>query len=138
MDKERPYTRPLGQLRSVGLRPTRQRLALAKLLFEGTNRHISAEMLHGEALEARVPISLATVYNTLHQFTRVGLLREIIVDSSCSYFDTNTSNHHHFYCEDTRELTDIDGCDIQFGQLPKPPASKKISGVHVVVWIKSN
>ena len=138
MNSGRPYAKLLDQLRSLGMRPTRQRLALAKLLFEGNNRHVTAEVLLREALDARVRISLATVYNTLHQFTRVGLLREIVVDAGCSYFDTNTSNHHHFYCEDTHELTGIDGIDIQFGQLPKPPASKKISGVHVVVWIKSN
>lgn len=138
MAKGHPYAIPLTQLRSVGMRPTRQRLALAKLLFDGNNRHITAEMLHGEAIEARVRVSLATVYNTLHQFTRVGLLNEIVVDSGSSYFDTNTSNHHHFYCEDTRELTDIDGKDIKFGRLPKAPVSKEISGVDVVVRIRSS
>ena len=80
MKVERPYTRLLDQLRSAGLRLTRQRLALAKLLFGGMERHVTAEMLHGEAQEARVPVSLATVYNTLHQFTDAGLLKEIMVD----------------------------------------------------------
>ena len=138
MNSGRPYAKLLDQLRSLGMRPTRQRLALAKLLFEGNNRHVTAEVLLREALDARVRISLATVYNTLHQFTRVGLLREIVVDAGCSYFDTNTSDHHHFYCEDTHELTDIDGIDIQFGQLPKAPSKKEISGVDVVVRIRSS
>ena len=79
MKAERPYTRQLDQLRSAGLRPTRQRLALAKILLNGAARHVTAEMLHGEAQEARVPVSLATVYNTLHQFTDAGLLKEIMV-----------------------------------------------------------
>jgi len=136
MKQERPYTRPLDQLRSVGLRPTRQRLALAKLLFDGTDRHVTAEMLHGEAQAARVRVSLATVYNTLHQFTDAGLLKEIVVDSGRSYFDTNTSQHHHFYCEDSRELSDIDGAEVAFGHLPNPPAGKEVSGVDVIVRVK--
>src|ERR1700760_3899761 len=83
-------------LRDVGLRPTRQRVALGWLLFAKGDRHITAEMLYEEATGSRVRLSLATVYNTLHQFTEVGLLREIAVDGSKTYFDTNTSDHHHF------------------------------------------
>ena len=97
MTLERPYSKPLEQLSSVGLRPTSQRMILAKLLFDGTRRHVTAEMLHYEVLRSQKKVSLATVYNTLHLFTKLGLLREIIVDSDCSYFDTNTTNHHHFY-----------------------------------------
>jgi len=99
MEKIRPYSQALDRLRNAGLRSTRQRLALAKLLFDGQNRHVTAEILHGEALEASVRVSLATVYNTLHQFNEVGLLREIVVDSGRSYFDTNISEHHHIYNE---------------------------------------
>src|SRR3989344_5255926 len=97
----RPYTQVLDRLRTAGLRPTRQRLALAKLLFEGGDRHVTAEMLHAEAQTAAIRVSLATVYNTLHQFTAAGLLREIVVDSQRSYFDTNMTDHHHFYFEKT-------------------------------------
>ena len=83
-------------------------------------------------------VSLATVYNTLHQFTGVGLLREIVVDSGYSYFDTNTTTHHHFYCQDSSELMDFDGCEIQFSRLPKPPSGMKVAGVEVIVRIKSS
>ena len=133
MTLERPYSRPLGQLSSVGLRPTSQRMILAKLLFDGTDKHVTAEMLHYEVLKSQKKVSLATVYNTLHLFTELGLLREIIVDSDCSYFDTNTTDHHHFYREDTRELIDIDGSEIQIGHLPTPPEGSQITRVDMVV-----
>src|SRR5690349_5172295 len=102
MHPERGLSRPeiRSMLRGSGLRPTRQRLALAELLYGKGNRHISAEGLHEEAMVQRVPVSLATVYNTLHQFTEAGLLREVAVDGSKTYFDTNTSDHHHFFVED--------------------------------------
>ncbi len=86
-------------LREVGLRPTRQRMALGWILFAKGDRHITAEMLYEEATKAKVPVSLATVYNTLHQFTDVGLLRQVAVDGSKTYFDTNASQHHHFFVE---------------------------------------
>jgi Fur family iron response transcriptional regulator len=133
----RPYSKPLEQLSSVGLRPTSQRMILAKLLFDGTRRHVTAEMLHDEVLKSQKKVSLATIYNTLHLFTKLGLLREIIVDSDCSYFDTNTTNHHHFYREDTRELIDIDESDIQIGHLPKPPEGSQITRVDMVVRTKT-
>ena len=138
MKSERPHTRLLDQLRSAGLRLTRQRLALAKLLFGRMERHVTAEMLHGEAQEVRVPVSLATVYNTLHQFTDAGLLKEIMVDSGRSYFDTNTSHHHHFYCETSGELSDIDGADVAIDLLLEPPSGKEVSGIDVIVRVKSN
>ena len=133
MTSERPYSRPLEHLSSVGLRPTSQRMILAKLLFDGTDKHVTAELLHYEVLKSQKKVSLATVYNTLHLFTELGLLREIIVDSDCSYFDTNTSKHHHFYREDTRELVDIHGGDIQIGNLPSPPEGSRITHIDVVV-----
>ena len=138
MNAERPYTRLLDQLRSAGLRLTRQRLALAKLLFGGKERHVTAEILHSEAQEVRVSVSLATVYNTLHQFTDAGLLKEIMVDSGKSYFDTNTSHHHHFYCETSGELLDIDGADVTVDLLLEPPLGKEVSGIDVIVRVRSN
>ena len=96
-EPNRPYKKVLDRLRAAGLRPTRQRLALAKLLFEGGDRHVTAEMLHSEARTASIRVALATVYNTLHQFTAAELLREIVVDSQRSYFDTNMADHHHFF-----------------------------------------
>ncbi len=132
----RPYGPALERLRGVGLRPTRQRLALAKLLFDTDDRHVTAEMLHGEALRARVRVSLATVYNTLHQFTDAGLLREIVVDAERSYFDTNVSNHHHLFDEGTRYLYDIPEADIRLDSLPPLPEGMEVSRVDVIVRIK--
>ena len=135
---KRPFSDAIERLRSVGLRPTRQRLALARLLFEGEDRHITAERLHIEAQDAALPVSLATVYNTLHQFTDAGLLREIAVDASRSYFDTNTSDHHHFFFEGSGSLEDIKGNEIMISRLPEPPAGTQIEGVDVVVRVSKN
>jgi Fur family transcriptional regulator, iron response regulator len=135
MDKPRPYRRALDLLRSADLRPTRQRLALAKLLFEGGDRHVTAEGLHEEALKAHVSVSLATIYNTLHQFTAVGLLREIIVDGTRSYFDTNTDAHHHFFFEGTGRLQDIPADRVVVSELPPPPEGTAVCRVDVIVRV---
>ncbi len=129
----RPYSQILDQLRDAGLRPTRQRLALAKLLFENGDRHVTAEILHAEALNNGIRVSLATVYNALHQFTEADLLREIVVDASRSYFDTNTSNHHHFFFEENSLLEDIPHNEIELTGTPTPPEGKKIKRIDVVV-----
>jgi Fur family iron response transcriptional regulator len=123
-------------LRSAGLRPTRQRLALAELLFAGGNRHISAEALHVEAQAANVPVSLATVYNTLHQFTAAGLLREFALDGSKTYFDTNVSDHHHFFLEDDSLMFDVPETEIGLDRLPEPPPGTEISRVDVVIRLR--
>lgn len=124
----------LGQfLRRAGLRPTRQRLALGALLFGSEDRHVTAEMLHAEAVAAGERVSLATVYNTLHQFKRAGLLREIAIDGSKAYFDTNTSNHNHFLIESEGRLIDIPGPCVCFDRLPEPPEGMRISHVDVVI-----
>ena len=136
MDAIRPYARVLEQLRGVGLRPTRQRMALAKLLFENEGRHITAEMLHAEAQSEDIRVSLATIYNTLHQFTRAGLLKEIVVDSQRSYFDTTTHNHHHFFNEKTATLTDIPDDMIEFTKLPEAPEGLKVKQVDVIVRVE--
>lgn len=137
MDKVRPYSHALDRLRNAGLRPTRQRLALAKLLFDSHDRHVTAEILHGEALEANVRVSLATVYNTLHQFNEAGLLSEIIVDSGRSYFDTNISEHHHIFNEDSRELMDIDADQIGLTGVPAIGAGQEINRIDVIVRVKN-
>ena len=123
-------------LRMAGLRPTRQRVALAELLFGGPHRHVSAEQLHGEATEARVGVSLATIYNTLHQFHEAGLLREVAVDASRSYFDTDTSDHHHFYVEDEQRMIDIPASSVEFAVLPQPPKGMMVSHVDVVIRVR--
>ena len=121
------------RLRAAGLRPTRQRVALARLLFDGCDRHVTAEVLHEEAIARKVPVSLATVYNTLHQFTQVGLLREVAVEGAKTYFDTNTSNHYHFFCETSGKLVDIETASIRIEGLPQAPDGMAISRVDVLV-----
>ena len=120
-------------LRGAGLRPTRQRVALARLLFAEGDRHVTAERLHEEALASRVPVSLATVYNTLHQFTEAGLLREVAVEGAKTYFDTNTSNHYHFFCERSGKLLDIATGAIRIDGLPEAPDGMAVSRVDVLV-----
>lgn len=134
----RPYSGLIERLKQAGMRPTRQRLALARLLFGERDRHLTAEQLHGEALEADVRVSLATVYNTLHQFTRAGLLREVVVEAGRSYFDTNTDDHHHFYFEKTGELQDIPGEALSLTTLPAPPGGAKVRRVDVVIRLEAD
>jgi Fur family iron response transcriptional regulator len=123
-------------LSAAGLRPTRQRLALAALLFNGSDRHVTAERLFDEATAARLSVSLATVYNTLHQFTAAGLLREIAVDGAKIYFDTNVSEHHHFLNEETGELLDIDDGLMQLGKLPPSPKGLRVARVDIVIRLR--
>lgn len=126
----------LERLRAAGLRPTRQRVALAKLLFARVHRHASAEQLFNEAKANRVDVSLATVYNALHDFTEKGLLREISIDSGSSYFDTNTSDHHHFYFERSSHLEDIAAERVNITALPDAPGGAEISRVDVIIRVR--
>jgi Fur family iron response transcriptional regulator len=123
-------------LRQVKLRPTRQRMALGWLLFAKGGRHLTAEMLYEEANSARIAVSLATIYNTLHQFTNAGLLREVTVNGSKTYFDTNVSDHHHFFVENEHNLIDIEGADSIIGKLPDIPEGYEVSRVDVVVRLR--
>ena len=132
----RPFANALELLRAAHLRPTRQRLALARLLFEQGDRHVSAEQLHSEAVAASVPVSLATGYNTLHQFVSAGLLREVVVNPGRSYFDTNMGDHHHFFFEDTGQLVDIPSDRIGLTSLPTPPDGTAIRRVDVIVRVE--
>jgi Fur family iron response transcriptional regulator len=125
-----------SKLRAAGLRPTRQRLALARILFGSGDRHVSAEALHGEAVTARVPVSLATVYNTLNQFTQAGLLREVAIEGDRSYFDTNTSNHFHYFLEDKGELVDIGEGQVEVKGLAGLPEGTAIDRIDVIVRLK--
>ncbi|HSO47079.1 MAG TPA: Fur family transcriptional regulator [Rhizobiaceae bacterium] len=124
-------------LRGADLRPTRQRMGLAKLLFSQGDRHVSAEALHEEARAAGFPVSLATVYNTLHQFSAAGLLRAIAIDTTKTYFDTNTGDHHHFYLEASNEVIDMPDGFIRVENLPAPPEGLEISRVDVIVRVRS-
>jgi Fur family transcriptional regulator, iron response regulator len=138
MNKAASCLTVLQRLRGVGLRPTRQRLALARLLLETGDRHVTAEHLHSEAIAAGIKVSLATVYNTLHQFTEAGLLREAVIEPGRSYFDTNTADHHHFFCETTGELRDIPAHHLSVTGLPEPPAGTEIRRVDIIVRIRSD
>ena len=129
----RPFSRVIDLLRRADLRPTRQRLALAKLLFENGHRHVTAESLHEEALDKNFDVSLATVYNTLHQFVAAGLLREIFVDASRSYFDTNTTEHHHLFFESSGRVEDVPADQVVVSELPPPPEGMKVRRVDVII-----
>ena len=132
----RPYSEALSRLKAAALRPTRQRLALAKLLFDDRNRHVTAEQLHSKAQDAKVRVSLATVYNTLHQFTAANLLREVVVDAQRSYFDTNVAEHHHFYHPEAGSLVDIPGEAVSLAVLPTSPPGTEIERVDVIVRLR--
>jgi len=124
-------------LRSAGLRPTRQRLALAELLVgDGLDRHVTAESLHAASLASDEPVSLATVYNTLKTFSSVGLLHEIAMDGNKTYFDTRTDDHPHFFWEQSGELTDAPKDDLKFESLPGIPDGMEISKVDVIVRLR--
>ncbi|MDE0711836.1 MAG: transcriptional repressor [Rhodospirillales bacterium] len=126
------------RLRAAGVRLTRQRLQLARILFSGGNRHVTAEVLRHEAEQAGTPVATGTVYNTLHCFARAGLLREITVDSACNWFDTNTDSHHHFLHQRSGELEDIPEEDICVAGVPEPPAGMRVAGVHVLVRLEED
>lgn len=136
MRREKPDNELMMQLKQVGLRPTRQRLELLQLLCGSGDRHVTPESLHLEARSNAIRVSLATVYNTLNQFTDRGLLRRLITESGVTWFDTNTSDHHHFYNEVTGDLTDFPADADVWLQLPNPPAGKTITGLNIVVSIR--
>ena len=124
-------------VRDAGLRPTRQRVALARQLFTGAEQHVTAEKLHSESLSQGNSVSLATVYNTLHQFTAAGLLRELVVDAGRSYFDTNVSAHHHIYFEDSGKLRDVSGDNVAIVNLPALPEGAEVSRIDIIIRVKN-
>ena len=137
MPKTHAHETPIEErLRHSGLRPTRQRVALGDLLFAKGDRHLTVEELHEEAVTAGVPVSLATVYNTLHQFTEAGLIRVLAVEGSKTYFDTNISDHHHFFVEGENHVLDIPVSNLEIGNLPEPPEGMEISHVDVVIRLR--
>ncbi|WP_193141679.1 MULTISPECIES: iron response transcriptional regulator IrrA [unclassified Meridianimarinicoccus] len=132
-----PAARASDWLKTAGLRPTRQRLILADLLVgDGQDRHVSAESLFAEVLGRGERVALATVYNTLRAFCEAGLLQEITVDGSKSYFDTRTDDHPHFYWEDTAELTDAPSGELEITRLPTLPEGARIAKVDVVIRLR--
>lgn len=132
-----PTKRAMEWLSSGGLRPTRQRLALATLLVgDGQDRHVSAESLFSAASDQTDPVSLATVYNTLAAFCDAGLMRAINVNGAKGYFDTRIDDHPHFFWEDSQELSDAPADGLEISQLPEPPSGTEISKVDVVIRVR--
>ncbi len=124
-------------LKMAGLRTTKQRLALVSLLFGGEHRHFTAEMIYEEALNARLDISLATIYNSLHHFVNRGLLRELHLNNQQSWFDTNTHSHFHYYDDQKNEVFDVPHTDTeQIKDLIAIPKGYTIKDLDVVVHLK--
>ena len=132
--KNAPNVRTI--LHQAGLRPTKQRVALAKMLFLDKDQHVAAEDLHRQAVEHGVPVSLATVYNTLHQFTDAGLLRILAIEGQRTYFDTNTSDHHHYYLEESNQVMDVPCKTMKISDLPEPPEGMEIVNVDIVIRLR--
>lgn len=129
--------RSAAWLKEGGLRPTRQRLALAELLIgDGCNRHVTAEGLYALSSDAGEKVSLATVYNTLRAFCEAGLMNEVVVDGSKSYFDTRTDDHPHFYWEDSHALTDAPVEELKIASLPRVPEGMSVARVDVVIRLR--
>ena len=126
-----------NRLRLVGLRPTRQRVAIAKLLLDGRHRHISAESLSTEIRESGTQMADGTVYNTLNQFTDAGLLRRVTVHNEYSLFDTNVEHHHHFYDSDADCLIDIPADQVVLNVLPDAPDGYEFQSIDVIINIRS-
>lgn len=125
-----------AMLKAHGVMPTQQRLMIARVLFE-RHQHLSADQILGRVNSDRDRVSKATVYNTVGLFARKGLVREVIVDPSRVFYDTNTSDHHHFYNIDTGELQDIEASSIEFGELPELPAGTVAAGVNIIVRLRN-
>jgi Fur family iron response transcriptional regulator len=135
---DRPPVRDVeAMLREAGLRPTQQRVVLAELLFAQGDRHLTAEMLHNEAAQSGRKVSLATVYNTLNLLAKMGMLREIGVDGSTTYFDTRTGDHHHFFIEGAGEIRDIPMTQIRIGKMATVPDGYEISRVDLVIRLRA-
>ena len=133
--EERPYAAAQRRLAGAGLRPTRQRLHLAKLLFTGGPRHVTAESLAQEVAGQGLRLPLGTVYNALHAFARAGLLREVAVDGMRTWFDTHTEPHHHFVDANGR-LADIPADAVEIARLPQAPAGQEIQSVEIVLRLR--
>jgi Fur family transcriptional regulator, iron response regulator len=124
-----------AMLKEAGLRLTRQRQLLAALLFDGEDKHVTAEQLHAAACKCSTEVSLATVYNTLHQFTDAGLLRKVVIGQDSVYFDTNTESHHHFFDEETGHLTDVPASAVDIALLLPPPTGRKVTRIDVTIRV---
>ncbi len=137
LDRRPARVRAVAWLAGAGLRPTRQRLALAELLVgDGLNRHVTAESLHDAARRKDAPVSLATVYNTLRAFCEAGLMHEVTVDGTRSYFDTRTDDHPHYYWEDDGSLTDAPNDAVRLAGAPLIPEGAELDRIDVVIRLR--
>lgn len=125
------------RLRRAGLRPTAQRCAVAWLLSSPDPRHVTPEGLHSEAVKARLPVSLSSIYNILHQFTEAGLLRQRAFKGGLTVYDTDLSDHQHYVVEDTGEVLDLPGASVPVTGVPEPPEGFEIASVELVVRVRS-
>ena len=137
MERSGRFCTLVRRLHDAGLRPTKQRLGLSRLLFGREHRHVAAEQLHSEARAAGLRVSLATVYNTLHQFTAAGLLRRVVVNTGQTFFDTNTCDHHHFFEDQRGEVRDVVEGEVAFARLPAAPEGYEVIGVEVIVHLRA-
>lgn len=141
MSTKKPYKAIAEKLVESGIRPTSQRLNIARLMFgEGldAHRHFTADHLYDEAKSAGLKLSLATIYNNLNVFKEAGLLKEVILHTGQSYFDTNIDDHHHFFDEDAGEVIDIDSESLKLLDLPPLPAGKKVKSVQVIIRLEDD
>lgn len=129
---------PALWLTQAGLRPTRQRRELARLILRGGERHLTAEALFAEAQEAEIDVSLATIYNALRQFTEAGLLREIPIDAARSYYDTRLNDHPHFFWEHSGQLEDAPADSVEIVRLPEPPKGARLARVDVILRLQKD
>ncbi len=120
-------------LLDADVHPTRQRVALASLLFDGMKKHVTAEEIYAAARKKRIPVSLATVYNTLREFTGAGLLREIVVGKSRSYFDNNIDTHYHIYDEKTGKVQDFPAKFVRITRIPRTFGGRKIKRINIII-----
>ncbi|MDR0810184.1 MAG: transcriptional repressor [Gemmobacter sp.] len=138
MAGEAMMERATAWLARGGLRPTRQRIALAALLVgDGEDRHVTAESLYAASSSGEERVSLATVYNTLRAFCEAGLMQEVVVDGAKSYFDTRMDDHPHFFWEDSAVLTDAPAEELEIARLPETPAGMRVSKVDVVIRLRN-
>lgn len=138
MKAKQQHDHSAALLQDAGIRQTRQRIALAALLFDGYNKHVTAEQVYAAARKRKARVSLATVYNTLHQFTIAGLMHQVVIDSNRIYFDTNVHDHHHFFDEVSGELHDIPAKDVHISKLPSPPSGCVFGRIDVVIRVRGS
>mgnify|MGYP001176251720 FL=1 len=135
MTTNRMFSKEIEKLKEAGLRVTKQRIAVANIIFENKNHHFTAESLYKESLKKNCRLSMATIYNTLRNFTEANLLREVFIDSDRRYYDTNLTDHHHLYFSDSGHLEDVQSNQIQISKFPDIPQGLKIDRMDMIIRV---